>query len=73
MHGRSRAILAGIVTLGVLGAAAGVAQAAPVPGAALKVLSPAQTLAEPVHYRCVVRRCGPYRCVWINRCRRWWW
>jgi len=71
MHGRSRTVIAGVLTLGVLGAATGVAHAAPAPGAALKVLSPAQSLATPVHYRCIVRRCGPFRCYWVNRCRRW--
>jgi hypothetical protein len=72
----SRAVIATVVSLGALGAATGVAQAAaaPPPGASLKPVAGAQSLLQPVHYRCVVRRCGPYRCVWINRCRRpYWW
>jgi hypothetical protein len=70
----SRAVIASVVSLGALSAATGVAQAAPAPGAAPKPAVAAQSLIAPVHYRCVVRRCGPYRCVWINRCRRpWWW
>lgn len=73
MHGRSRALVAGILCLGIAVATAVAVQAAPlVPAAAaVKGSASAQTLADPVHYRCVVRRCGPYRCVWINRCRRW--
>ena len=76
MTGRSRAMTASVLALGALGAATGMAQAASAtaPVAALKLAAPAQTLTAPVHYRCVVRRCGPYRCVWVNRCRRpYWW
>jgi hypothetical protein len=78
----SRAVIASVVSLGALSAATGVghtaATAAPLPasppGAALVPAAGAQSLIEPVHYRCVVRRCGPYRCVWVNRCRRpYWW
>jgi hypothetical protein len=70
----SRAVIASVVSLGALGAATGVANAAPPPSAALAPAAGAQSLIAPVHYRCVVRRCGPYRCVWINRCRRpYWW
>ena len=72
MTATSRAMIASALSLGALSAAAGVVQAAPAPGAALKGQAAAQTLTAPVHYRCVVRRCGPYRCVWVNRCRRWW-
>ncbi len=74
MTGPSRALIAGVVGLGALCAATGVTQAATAPVTGLKTAVPAQTLIEPVYYRCLVRRCGPYRCVWINRCRRpWWW
>jgi hypothetical protein len=67
MLGKSHAVIAGALVLGCL---AGSAEAAP--AAALE--PEAQSLITPVHYRCVVRRCGPYRCVWVNRCRRpWWW
>ena len=66
MHDISRAMIAGAA---ILGALAGGAHAAPAP-AALKLQSAAQSQFEPVHYRCVVRRCGPYRCFWVNRCRR---
>ena len=61
MHGRSRSLVAGILSIGLLAAMTAAVQAAPaVPGAsALKGLASAQTLADPVHYRCVVRRCGP--------------
>lgn len=77
----SRAVIASVVSLGALGAATGVAHstamaapAAPPPSAASKTAAGVQSLIEPVHYRCWVRRCGPYRCVWINRCRRpYWW
>jgi hypothetical protein len=74
----SRAVIASVVSLGALGAATGVApataMAAPSPSAAIVPAPGAQSLIEPVHYRCWVRRCGPYRCVWINRCRRpYWW
>ncbi len=70
----SRAMTARVLSLGVLGVATGVVQAAPAPGAALKANATAEILIAPVHYRCVVRRCGPYRCVWVNRCARpWWW
>jgi hypothetical protein len=55
MQDISRAMIAGAL---VLGALAGGAQAAPAP-AAFKLLSATQTQIEPVHYRCVVRRCGP--------------
>ncbi len=76
MKGRSRAVVAGllslVLTLGALGAATGVAQAASTPGVALKAGSTAETLVTPVYYRCIVRVCGPYRCVWVNRCRRPW-
>jgi hypothetical protein len=65
----SRAVIAGALVLGSLATAA---HAAPAP-AALKLLGLTQTQIEPVHYRCVVRRCGPYRCWWVNRCRRRWW
>jgi hypothetical protein len=73
MHGRSRALLAGIVALGVGGLAVTAAHAAPAaPGvAAVKSMTLTQSFAEPVRYRCVVRRCGPFRCFWVNRCRRW--
>jgi hypothetical protein len=81
MTGTSRAVTASVLALGALGAATGVAHstahaasmAATAPVAALKVAAPARTLVAPVHYRCVVRRCGPYRCIWVNRCRRPWW
>jgi hypothetical protein len=78
MKGKSRAVVASlmslVLTLGALGAATGVAHAAPAASAGLNVGAPAETLITPVHYRCVVRVCGPYRCVWVNRCRRpWWW
>lgn len=79
MSAKSRAIVAGILSLGALGAVSGVVLAAPAPAAAASATAalataPAQSLVESVHYRCVVRRCGPYRCVWINRCRRpYWW
>ncbi len=68
MTNSSRAMLAGLLALGVL---PGTASAAPAPGNALLAKPSAQTLIAPVHYRyrCWVRRCGPYRCVWINRCR----
>jgi hypothetical protein len=70
MQDISRAVIAGALILGSL---AGGAHAAAAP-AALKLQSAAQSRIEPVHYRCVVRRCGPYRCFWVNRCRgRWWW
>jgi hypothetical protein len=64
----SRAMIASAL---ILGSVTGAAEAAPAPAGALK--PDAQSLIAPVHYRCVVRRCGPYRCVWVNRCRRWWW
>jgi hypothetical protein len=73
MIGKSRAMTASVLSLGAFGALTAVAHAASPPVAALKVAVPAQTLVAPVHYRCVVRRCGPYRCVWVNRCRRPWW
>ena len=78
MIGPSRALFATVLSLGTFGAATGVgystAMAAPAPAGALKAATPAATVVAPVYYRCVVRRCGPYRCVWINRCRRpWWW
>ncbi len=74
----SRAVIATVVSLGALGAVTGVAQAtplaAPPPSAAFVPAAGAQSLIAPVHYRCWVKRCGPYRCVWINRCRRpYWW
>jgi hypothetical protein len=72
MKEASRAVVAGVLSLGAFGAATGVAHAAS-PPAALKARVSAQGLIDPVHYRCWVRRCGPYRCVWINRCRRYWW
>jgi len=62
------------MSLGMLSAATGVALAAPAPGkSAFSSAQPAQSLIEPVYYGCWVRRCGPYRCVWVNRCRRYWW
>jgi hypothetical protein len=65
--------LAGVVSLAVVAVAATAAQAAPAgsAAAALKGMGLTQSLADPVHYRCIVRRCGPYRCFWVNRCRRW--
>ena len=73
MNIASRAVVAGVLSLGAFGAATGVAHAASAPAAALKARVSAQSLIDPVHYRCVVRRCGPYRCAWINRCRRPYW
>jgi len=74
MTGSSRILTASFLSLGVLSAASGLALAAPVPAKSVIASAPsAQSLIEPVHYRCWVRRCGPYRCVWVNRCRRYWW
>lgn len=73
---KSRTVIACVLSLGALGAASGVAEAATAPVAALRAQGSAQSLIEPVHYRCVVRRCGPYRCLWVNRCRPgypYWW
>jgi hypothetical protein len=62
----SRAMIASAL---MLGTAAGAANAAPTPGG-----REAPPVVAPVYYRCVVPVCGPYRCVWVNRCRRpWWW
>ena len=66
----SRAMIAGAV---VLGSMAGSVEAAPAPAGALNAKS-APLVIAPVFYRCIVPVCGPYRCVWVNRCRRpWWW
>ncbi len=51
----SRAVIASVVSLGALGAATGVAYAAPPPSAAHVPVARAQTLIAPVHYRCWVR------------------
>lgn len=74
MTGSSRILTASFLSLGALGVTSGLALAAPAPATGAIASTPAaQSLIEPVHYRCVVRRCGPYRCVWVNRCRRYWW
>ena len=65
----SRAMIAGAV---VLGSMAGSVEAAPAPAGALNAKSAPPVIA-PVFYRCIVPVCGPYRCVWVNRCRRPWW
>jgi hypothetical protein len=66
----SRAMIASAVMLGSM---VGSAEPAPAPAGALDAKS-APSVIAPVLYRCVVPVCGPYRSVWVNRCRRpWWW
>lgn len=65
----SRAMIAGAVAFGSM---AGSVEAAPAPAGALNAKS-APSVMAPVFYRCIVPVCGPYRCVWVNRCRRPWW
>jgi hypothetical protein len=66
----SRATIASALILGSL---TSVAAAAPAPAGALRAPPAAAATIAPVYYRCVVPVCGPYRCVWVNRCRRPWW
>lgn len=66
MNVRPLAVIAGSL---VLAALSGAPEAAAAAVTIVKPQAAAQSLLTPVHYRCVVRRCGPYRCVWINRCR----
>jgi hypothetical protein len=67
----SRAMIASAL---MFGTAAGAADAAPAPAGALATQREAPAAVAPVYYRCVIPVCGPYRCVWVNRCRRpWWW
>jgi hypothetical protein len=68
MRVMSLGMVAGLAGLAFL---SGSAAAAPAPVTALTAKATNQTLIEPVHYRyrCWVKRCGPYRCFWFNRCR----